>query len=221
MKITPSIRHTFRDRHDAGRAAARALQHYRVMPPPLVLGLARGGVPVAWEVAAALGAPLDVFVVRKLGAPQSRELAIGALASGGIVVLNDDLIVRLQVSAVQLREEVHRESAELDRREVAYRSGRPPLNPRGRTVILVDDGVATGASVTAAFRAVRASGAARVVVAVPVGPPSAIAALSAFADEVVCVMQPPTFSAVGQVYADFTQVSDVEVQRLLAAGTER
>lgn len=198
---------------------AHALRHLDGEPDVLVLGLARGGVPVAAQVAAALHTPLDVFVVRKLGVPQWAELAMGALATGGVVVLNDDLIDRLQVTPDQLNAVVERESAELARREVAYRGGRAHVDPRGRTVVLVDDGIATGASITAACRAVRAAGAARVVVAVPVGPPGAQTALDVGADDVVCVTQPPDFSAVGQVYADFAQVSDAEVQRLLADAT--
>lgn len=173
-------------------------------------------MPVAAEVAEALGAPVDVVVVRKLGVPQWPELAMGALACGGIVVRNDELIDRLQITPDQLREVVDRETAELRRREATYRRGLPPLDVRDRTVLLVDDGIATGASVTAACRAVRAAGAAWVVVGVPVGPASAQRELAGVADEVVCVTQPAEFTAVGQAYADFSQVSDGEVQRLLA-----
>lgn len=182
----------------------------------LVLGLARGGVPVAHEVAATLGAGLDVLVVRKLGVPQWSELAMGALATGGVVVYNDNLISRLGITSGQVAEVVARETAELARREGAYRGRRPPLAPAGKTVILVDDGIATGASMIAACGAVRAAGAARIVIAVPVGPPSAGRELASHADAVVVVAQPPSFSAVGEVYADFTQVGDDEVRRLLA-----
>lgn len=186
----------------------------------LVLGLARGGVPVAAQVAEALNAPLDVFVVRKLGVPQWTELAMGALASGGIAVHNDDLISRLGITPDQVQDAVDRESVELTRRETTYRGDRAPLDLAGKTVILVDDGVATGASVTAACTAVRGAGAGRVVVAVPVGPPSVTDELASIADDVVCVTQPPDFAAVGQVYADFRQVTDGEVQRILAEATK-
>ncbi len=185
----------------------------------MVLGLARGGVPVGWEVAAFLGAPLDVFLVRKLGVPQWQELAMGALASGGGVVINDSLIQNLGISDEQLQNAIDRETAELNRREHAYRGDRPPADVEGKTVILVDDGIATGASMLAAVRAIRAANPARVVVAVPVGPASACSQLGEEADDVVCAITPPGFEAVGQVFADFHQVSDDEVSELLATPT--
>jgi putative phosphoribosyl transferase len=214
---------TFRDRREAGRALAEELASYRDKEGVLVFGLARGGVPVAWEVAAALHAPLDVFLVRKLGVPRWSELAMGALASGGGVVMNDNVVSSLQITDEQVREVIARETAELGRREQAYRGGRPIADPRDRVVILVDDGIATGASMLAAVRALRAAGPdstpKSIIVAVPVGPPSACRELAQEADDVVCVMMPPGFEAVGQVYDDFHQVSDDEVRELLNTPT--
>jgi putative phosphoribosyl transferase len=211
-----NYRRTFRDRREAGRVLAGELDAYRGRDGLLVLGLARGGVPVGWEVAAALSADLDVFLVRKLGVPQWPELAMGALASGGGVVMNDNVLTDLQISDEQVREVIDRESAELRRREHAYRGGRPVADPRGRTVILVDDGIATGASILAAVRALRAAGPEAIVVAVPVGPRSVCQLLAQEADDVVCATMPDDFEAVGQVFADFHQVSDDEVRDLLA-----
>jgi putative phosphoribosyl transferase len=214
---------TFHDRREAGRALAEQLISYRDRDDVLVFGLARGGVPVAWEIAAALHAPLDVFLVRKLGAPRFSELAMGALASGGGVVMNDDVVSSLRITDEQVREVIESETAELVRREDAYRGGRPLADPRGKVVILVDDGIATGASMLAAVRAVRAgkpgSTPKKIIVAVPVGPPSTCRELALEADEVVCVTMPPGFEAVGQVYADFHQVSDDEVRETLATPT--
>lgn len=217
---------TFHDRREAGRVLARDLCD-RISRPDagdgdlgeiLVLGLARGGVPVGWEVAQRLKAPLDVCLVRKLGAPQWPELAIGALAGGGGVVLNDELIRSLGVGEDQIRDIVCRETAELHRREKAYRGDRGPVTVSGRTVVLVDDGIATGASMIAAVRSVREAGARRIIVGVPVGPRAACRLLRSEADLVVCSTTPTNFRAVGQVYADFHQVSDEEVRELLAAG---
>lgn len=213
---------TFSDRRDAGRVLARELSRYRDRPqraPLQVLGLARGGVPVGWEVAAALGAPLDVCLVRKLGVPQYPELAMGALATGGGVVLNDGLLLSLGLGDEEVRAAVERETVELRRRERAYRGGRGPLALRGQTVILVDDGIATGASMVAAVRSVRQADATEIVVAVPVGPVSVCRDLRREADDVVCATAPRDFHAVGQVYADFHQVSDDEVRELLATPT--
>lgn len=207
----------YQDRREAGQVLAQQLVSYRDDPDVLVLGLARGGVPVAWEVAAALQAPLDVFVVRKLGVPQWPELAMGAVASGGGLVVNEGLVNRLGIDEDTLVDAIRRETVEVERREQAYRGGRPAPELAGRTVILVDDGIATGASMLAAVRAVRA--ARRVVVAVPVGPPSTEGPLTAEADEVVCASTPPQFEAVGQAFADFHQVSDDEVRGLLARPT--
>jgi predicted phosphoribosyltransferase len=210
---------TFRDRRDAGRTLAEGLASYRDKDGVLVFGLARGGVPVAWEIAAALHAPMDVFLVRKLGVPRWSELAMGALASGGGLVMNDNVISSLQVTDEQVREVIASETAELNRREQAYRGGRPMADPRGKIVILADDGIATGASMLAAVRALRAADPESIVVAVPVGPPSTCRELAQEADDLVCATMPPGFEAVGQVYEDFHQVSDDEVRELLDAPT--
>lgn len=207
---------TFHDRREAGRVLARDLERYRGARDLLVLGLARGGVPVGWEVAHALHAPLDVCLVRKLGVPQWPELAMGAVATGGGVVLNTGLLHDLGVSDNEVNEAITRETAELDRRERAYRGDRGPLSVAGRCVILVDDGIATGASMIAAVRAVRQAGADRVIVGVPVGPASVCRQLREEADDVVCSRMPEDFRAVGQMFTDFHQVSDDEVRDLLA-----
>jgi putative phosphoribosyl transferase len=209
----------FRDRREAGRVLAEELASYREKNNVLVFGLARGGVPVAWEVAAALHAPLDVFLVRKLGVPRWSELAMGALASGGGVVMNDNVVSSLHITDEQVREVIASERAELNRRELAYRGGRPIADARGKIVILVDDGIATGASMLVAVRALRAAGPQSIVVAVPVGPPSTCREMAQEADDVICATMPPGFEAVGQVYADFHQVSDDEVRELLNTPT--
>ena len=206
----------FRDRTDAGRVLADAVSGRAAGDGVVVLGLPRGGVPVAAEVSRALGAPLDVFVVRKLGTPGHRELAMGAIASGGVRVMNDDLVRRLGVPPEAVEAVVGVELAELHRREAAYRSGRPPLELTGRTAVLVDDGLATGATMLAAVGAVRAAGAGRVVVAVPVGSPEACDRLRAQADDLICLHEPVDFGAVGTYDSDFAQTSDDEVRRLLA-----
>lgn len=211
--------HIYRDRRDAGRALAGRLSAYGGRDDVVVLGLARGGVPVAWEVAHGLGAPLDVFLVRKLGVPNWPELAMGAIATGGGVVINENLVARLHISEDDLRRAIERETVELRRRETAYRQGRPPMELAGKTVLLTDDGIATGASMLAAVRAVRAAEPAQLVVAVPVGPPSACREIGGEADALVCAAMPTGFEAVGQVYTDFHQVSDDEVRDLLATPT--
>jgi putative phosphoribosyl transferase len=209
-------RRSFRDRREAGRMLAEELASYRGKDDLLVLGLARGGVPVGWEVAAALPAALDVFLVRKLGVPHWTELAMGALASGGGIVMNDNVIASLGISDEQVSAVIDREATELERREHAYRGDRPPADPRGKTVFLVDDGIATGASMLAAVRTLRAVGPKSIVVAVPVGPSAVCEQLGREADDVVCAITPAQFEAVGQVFADFRQVTDDEVRRLLA-----
>ena len=214
-----TARRTFRDRREAGRALAEGLASYRGKDGLLVLGLARGGVPVGWEVAKALTAALDVFLVRKLGVPGWPELAMGALASGGGVVMNDNVVSSLHITDEQVRAVIDSETAELKRREQAYRDGRPGADPRGKIVILADDGIATGASMRAAVRAVRATGPQSIVVAVPVGPQSVCRELAREADDVVCVTMPPAFDAVGQVYADFHQITDDEVREMLNTPT--
>ncbi len=206
----------FEDRADAGRALAKALEGRRAAADTIVLALPRGGVPVAFEVAQALCLPLDVLVVRKLGLPWQPELAMGAIASGGAVVMNED-VLRMADPGERAIEQVKRqEQAELVRRERQYRGARPPLDMHGRTGILVDDGLATGATMEAAVRALKALGARHVVVAVPVASPDARDRIAAVADEVVCLAAPMLFSAVGQWYRDFGQTSDAEVSDLLA-----
>ena len=176
-------RRVFRDRREAGRVLADLLDAYRGRENVIVLGLPRGGIPVAWEVAAALAAPLDAFVVRKLGAPGHEESAVGALASGGRVVVNDDMLRALRVTPQQLRDVAEREGRELIRRETAYRNGRPPLDLAGKTVILVDDGLATGASMFAAVQALREMEPAEIVIAVPAAPESTCREFAAIVDE--------------------------------------
>jgi len=212
-------RRVFRDRREAGRVLADLLTAYRGRPDVIVLGLARGGLPVAYEVARSLGAPLDAFIVRKLGAPGHEEFAVGALASGGRVVVNDDILRGLRVTPEQLREIAEREARELARREAAYRGGRPPLEVTGKTVILVDDGLATGSSMMAAVQALRESEPAEIVVAVPAAPESTCREFAAIVEDMVCASMPTPFLAVGESFWDFSQVSDEEVQALLAKPT--
>jgi predicted phosphoribosyltransferase len=206
----------FRDRHDAGLKLAKRLRNYAGRDDTVVLALPRGGVPVAAEVASALGAPLDVFVVRKLGVPWHRELAMGAIASGGVRVRNEDVIRSLSISNDIFNAVVEEESLELERREAAYRDGRPRPEVRGKVVILVDDGLATGSTMRAAVEAVRRLGPARVVVAVPVGAADTCRELGELADEVVCAATPEPFFGVGSWYDDFSQTSDEEVRELLS-----
>ena len=212
-------RRVFRDRREAGQVLAGLLQAYRGKPDVVVLGLARGGIPVAWEVAAALDAPLDAFVVRKLGAPGHEEFAVGALASGGRVVVNDDVLRGLRVTPQQLQEIAEREGRELIRREAAYRDGRPPLDVTGKTVIVVDDGLATGSSMFAAVQALRDCEPAHIVIAVPAAPESTCREFAGMVDDVVCASMPTPFLAVGESFWDFNQVSDEEVRELLATPT--
>lgn len=210
----------FRDRRAAGRELAVKLCAYADRPGVVVLALPRGGVPVAFEVARALHAPMDIFVVRKLGLPGHEELAIGAIATGGVRVVNDEAVRALRVSDVVLGAVTAAERRELERRERLYRGDRPPRDVRGRTVILVDDGLATGSTMRAAIAALRQQHPGRIVVAVPVGAPDVCAAFQVEADESVCVRSPQPFYAVGLWYADFSQTTDEEVCELLtrAAG---
>ncbi|MFM9035262.1 MAG: erythromycin esterase family protein [Mycobacterium sp.] len=212
-------RRVFRDRREAGRVLAGMLGAYRGRPGVVVLGLARGGLPVAYEVARGIGAPLDAFIVRKLGAPGHEEFAVGALASGGRVVVNDDVLRGLRITPEQLREVADREARELIRREAAYRGGRPPLDVTGKTVILVDDGLATGSSMMAAVQALRESQPAEIVIAVPAAPESTCREFAGIVDDVVCASMPTPFLAVGESFWDFTQVTDEQVRELLAAPT--
>ncbi|WP_156736869.1 erythromycin esterase family protein [Mycobacterium sp. E3298] len=214
-----SPRRVFRDRSEAGRVLANLLGAYRDRPDVIVLGLARGGIPVAWEVAAALRAPLDAFIVRKLGAPGHEEFAVGALASGGRVVVNDDVVRGLRITPQELRAVAEREGRELIRREAAYRDGRPPVEVAGKTVILVDDGLATGASMSAAVQALREAEPAHIVIAVPAAPESTCREFAGQVDDVVCASMPTPFLAVGESFWDFRQVTDDEVRRLLATPT--
>ena len=211
----------FMDRYEAGRFLADRLSRYANRDDVVVLGLPRGGVPVAFEVAKFLRAPLDVFLVRKLGTPGHPELAMGAIASGGVRVLNNDTIDILGISPSQIEAVVDRESRELARRDAAYRNDRSMPRVRGRTVILVDDGLATGSTMLAAVRALHTQQPERLVVAVPVGAAETCEALGAAADEVVCGVAAEQFGAVGLWYEDFSETSDDEVRELLEASSRR
>lgn len=206
----------FQDRTEAGKILAGLLQSYAHRADVLVLALPRGGVPVAFEVAQALHAPLDVFVVRKLGVPGHEELAMGAIASGGVQVLNEDVVAQLGLSAPAIEAVAVRERRELQRRERLYRNQRAAPGVRGRTVILVDDGIATGATMRAAIRALRQLQAGRIVVAAPTMAWSTAQEMRAEADDCVAVMTPTEFYGVGQWYEDFSQTTDEEVRDLLA-----
>lgn len=213
----------FADRREAGRLLAQVLNGYDLPADAVVLGLARGGVPVAYEVATALGLELDVFLVRKLGVPLHPELAMGAIASGGVRVLNQGIIDELRIPAGDIERVAGAEEQELRRRELAYRDGRRPANVAGRTVVLVDDGLATGASMRAAIEAVRQMGAARVVVGVPVAAAETCEELEAmFPDlECVCPLTPSPFYAVGLWYREFRATSDDEVRDLVSRAVRR
>jgi len=212
-------RQPFRDRREAGRVLASLLKTYAGRDDVVVLALPRGGVPVAYEVAAALGAPLDVFLVRKLGTPGHRELAMGAIASGGVRVLNADVVRWYGISESAIESVARDEAAELERREHAYRDGRPAPDLTNRIVILVDDGLATGSTMRAGAQAVRLHRPSRVVVAVPVGARQTCSEIAAVADEVICARMPEPFTAVGQWYLNFDQTDDDEVRALLQKST--
>jgi putative phosphoribosyl transferase len=205
----------FHDRAEAGRLLADRLRHYAGRDDVIVLALPRGGVPVGYEVAKALGAPLDVFVVRKLGVPDYEELAMGAIASGGLIVLNREALQALPITEADIQRAAAAELRELERREEAYRGGHDPPRVEGKTVILVDDGLATGSTMRAAALAVRQLNPARVVVAVPVAAAETCDEFRDVVDEIVCSVTPRPFRAVGLWYEDFSQTSDDEVRELL------
>ena len=209
------MRVRFRDRRDAGRQLAAALHVYAGNASVLVLGLPRGGVPVAYEVARALRAPLDVLVVRKLGVPGHRELAMGAIASGGLRVLNRDVIEALEIAPAEIDAVAAAETIELERQEKAFRGDAPPLEVANRTIIVVDDGLATGSTMRAAARALRQGHPASVIAAAPVGAAETVRTLQRDADGVVCLYAPPDFYSVSLWYQDFSQTSDEEVANLL------
>lgn len=210
----------FKDRRDAGRKLTQKLSVYAGRSDVIVLALPRGGVPVAYEVALALKAPLDVFLVRKLGFPGHEELAIGAIASGGVQVLNEDIVQSFHIPKNMIDAIASRELQELERRERAYRGGRPTPEVRDRTVILIDDGLATGASMRAAVAGLRVQGPARIVVAVPTAAPETCKAFESEVDEIVCATTPEPFYGVGRWYDDFSQTTDEEVRVFLDKAAE-
>lgn len=216
MSFDRDTRQPYEDRRHAGvELAGRLVERFAGRDDVVVLALPRGGVPVAYEVAQALRAPLDIFLVRKLGLPEHPELAMGAIASGGVRVLNNDVVSWYGISPAAIDRVARIEQAELERREQAYRAGQPAMGLAGRTVILVDDGLATGSTMKAAVQAVRAHAPSRIVVAVPVGSPATCREFADVADEIVCGREPERFLAVGQWYRDFSQTTDEEVQALL------
>ncbi len=207
----------FQDRRDAGRTLASALRHYAGRSDVLVLGLPRGGVPIAYEIAVALHAPLDVFVVRKLGTPGQEELALGAIASGGVRVLNAEVVHALGIRTEEIESVTRRELPELERRERQYRGDRPPLDAHGAVAILIDDGLATGSTMRAAAAALKPMEPAKIVVAVPVAARATCDELRSEVDDIVCLHTPDRFYAVGQWYREFEQTTDEEVRELLQA----
>jgi putative phosphoribosyl transferase len=211
---------TFLNRVDAGRKLAKKLNAYANREDVLVLGIPRGGVPVAFQVAAELGVQLDVFVVRKLGVPSHEELAFGAIATGGVRVLDDQIVEEAGISDLEIELISAKETQELQRRERVYRGNRPPLNVKGKTVILVDDGIATGASALAAISALRELKPAGIVLAAPIAPASTCRRLRSKVDDLTCLDTPETFYAIGEFYEDFSQISDDEVTNLLQLNSE-
>ncbi|CAM2944321.1 phosphoribosyltransferase [Legionella worsleiensis] len=207
---------TYADRRDAGKVLVPYLQSYAHQPNVIILALPRGGVPVAIELADSLGLPLEVFVVRKLGVPGQEELAMGAIASGGIILFNESLIAQLDLDASLIQTVIEREKKELERREFLYRRNRLPLQLNGKTVILVDDGIATGFTMRAAVLAIRKQTPKHLVIAVPVAEPAICKNMEAIVDHIVCPLKPAHFNAVGQWYDHFSQVSDDEVIQMLS-----
>jgi predicted phosphoribosyltransferase len=211
----------FSDRYEAGRVLAGRLRLYAGRPDVIVLGLPRGGVPVASEVAHALGVPFDIFIVRKLGAPGQEELAMGAIASGGVVVINEEVVEGLKIPWDLIDAEISRQRVELTRREMLYRGTRPPIDVAGKIVILIDDGLATGSTMRAAVKALRRKQPASIVVSVPTAAPSTCDEFKMIADACICSITPEPFRAVGLWYQDFQQVSDEEVCDLLARSSPK
>lgn len=214
------MRQPFRDRADAGRQLATRLGEYANRADVIVLALPRGGVPVAYEIAEALHAPLDVFVVRKIGVPGREELALGAIATGGVRVFNEQVLDAVRTPEALINEITVREQRELERRERDYRGNRPPLAVQGQTVILVDDGLATGASMRAAITALRQQEPARIIVAVPTAAPEICDEIRHEVDAIVCAVTPQPFVAVGLWYKDFSQTTDAEVRELIARASD-
>jgi putative phosphoribosyl transferase len=212
---TQGVPMLLQDRFEGGRMLAASLKQFANRSDVVILALPRGGVPVGYEVAKALNVPLDVFIVRKLGAPGQEELAMGAIASGGVLLLNHNIVDALGIPEHVINAAAAREQHELERREREYRDGRPPVDVRGKTVIVVDDGLATGSSMRAAVEALRKKGAARIIAAVPVASPATCAEFESEVDKVICAVTPEPFWAVGQWYKDFAQTSDEEVRDLL------
>lgn len=210
----------FCDRRDAGRELAAALDFLQGQEDLLVLAIPRGGVVTGYEVATALGAPLDVFLVRKIGVPGNPELAMGAIAGDGTLYLDNDLISQLRIPAIYVEEEQARQKAEVVRRLALFRGNRPPLDAGGKQVVLVDDGIATGSTVEVALKSLRQAGPRSLILAIPVAPPAAFARLSRYADRAVCLRSPELFWAVGTFYDSFAQTSDDEVIALLAAAQQ-
>lgn len=211
----------FKDRADGGKKLAQELSPYSDRSNVVVLGLPRGGVPVAYEVAKELDAPLDVFIVRKLGVPGHEELAMGAIASGGVSVLNDEVVKGVNLSEDDIDQVARREREELERRERAYRGERPGVALQNKIVLLVDDGLATGASMRAAVKGVREHGPEKIIVAVPTAPPETCEAFNDLADEAICLETPTPFIGVGAWYEDFPQTKDEEVKEILEMASER
>lgn len=220
--MAPDRHHPFRNRREAGQHLAQAVLHLKDTNP-VVLALPRGGVPVGFEVAQALGAEFDVLLVRKIGAPGHEELGIGAIVDGANpqIVLNDEIVRMTGATPAYIDAEAARQLAELERRRKAYRGGANPVELKGRTVIVVDDGIATGGTVKAALQGLRLASPARLVLAVPVAPAESLAALRTLCDELICLMSPSPFYAVGAHYLDFSQTSDEEVIQLLEAASRK